>query len=109
MANIEFKKQKSPWLTKEDGEAQRQWFVVDIGGQVLGRVASKIAMVLLGKHEPTFTPNIDMGDFVVVINASKVKLTGNKWTDKPYRHHTGFPGGLLEIKAEKLIATYPER
>ncbi len=102
-------KQKSSWLTTEQAEDQRSWWVLDLEGVVLGRAATKIAGVLRGKHKPTFTPNVDCGDFVVVINASKVKLTGTKAADKPYRHHTGFIGGLKEINASNLLATHPDR
>ena len=85
--------QKSFWLTKEAGEAQREWYVVDLKGQVLGRAATKIASVLRGKHKPTYSPNVDMGDFVVVINAGGVELTGGKPDKKVYYKHTLFPGG----------------
>ncbi len=102
-------KQKSSWLTKEQAEDQRGWWVLDLEDVVLGRAASKIAGVLRGKHKPIWTPNVDCGDFVVVVNASKVKLTGSKRSDKPYRHHTGFIGGLKEIKADDLLATHPDR
>lgn len=101
--------QKSTWLTKEQGDAQRQWYVVDLEGQILGRAATKIASVLRGKHKPTYTPNIDGGDFVVVINADKVRLTGDKMKRKMYRYHTGYVGGLIETEAEKLLARYPDR
>jgi len=100
--------QKSYWLTKEAGEAQREWFVVDATGQTLGRLASKIAMVLRGKHKPTFTPNVDMGDFVIVLNAGAVHLTGTKPDKKLYRHHTLFPGGLKTKLAKHVLATDPE-
>ena len=103
------KSQKTTWLTKEEGAAQRAWYVVDLEGQVLGRAATKIASVLRGKHKPTFTPNVDMGDFVVVINADKVKLTGNKLQNKKYRYHTEYIGGLVETTADKLIERDPER
>ena len=99
----------TPWLTKEVGEAQREWWIVDLDGQVLGRAATKIASILRGKHKPTFTPNVDMGDFVVVINAAKVKLTGAKMGNKMYRRHSGYVGGLRETTAEKLLAKYPDR
>lgn len=85
-----------------------KWFIVDLDGQTLGRAAAKIAHVLRGKHKPTFTPHIDDGDFVVVINASKVKLTGNKLQDKMYYKHTGFVGGIKETNAEKLMARHPD-
>ncbi len=103
------KLQKSPWLTKEAGDAQRDWWVVDLEGQTLGRAATKIAMVLRGKHKPTFTPNVDSGDFVVVVNAGKLRLTGDKWAKKIYRYHTLYPGGLVEMTAEKLLARHPEQ
>ena len=101
--------QKSFWLTKEAGEAQREWFIADVDGKVLGRVATRIASVLRGKHKPTYTPNVDMGDFVVVVNAGGVKLTGTKPDKKLYRHHTLFPGGLKTRLAKHVIADDPER
>ena len=101
--------QKSFWLTKEDGEAKREWYVVDVTGQPLGRVASKIAAVLRGKHKATFTPNVDMGDFVIVLNAGAVKLTGTKVDKKEYIHHTLFPGGIKRKSAKDVLATDPER
>jgi large subunit ribosomal protein L13 len=103
------KLQKSTLLSKEAAEDQREWYVVDLKDQILGRAATRIATVLRGKHKPTYTPNVDCGDFVVVINAGQVKLTGNKETGKIYRHHTLFPGGLVEIPAGKLLATHPDR
>jgi len=101
--------QKSFWLTKEAGEAQREWFVVDATGQTLGRLASKIAMVLRGKHKATYTPNVDMGDFVIVLNAGAVRLTGTKPDKKVYQHHTLYPGGLKTKIAKDVLATDPER
>ena len=101
--------QKSFWLTKEAGEAQREWFVADVQGKTLGRVASRIATVLSGKHKPTYTPNVDMGDFVVVVNAGGVQLTGTKPDKKLYRHHSLFPGGLKTRLAKHVIADDPER
>jgi large subunit ribosomal protein L13 len=103
------KPQKTTWLTKEAADAQREWYVVDLEGQVLGRAATRIASVLRGKHKPTYTPNVDAGDFVIVVNAGKVKLTGQKADKKLYRKHTGYPGGLREIPAGKLLATHPDR
>ena len=100
--------QKSFWLTKEAGEAQREWYVVDATGKTLGRLASKIAMVLRGKHKPTFTPKVDMGDFVIVLNAGAVKLTGTKPDKKLYRHHTLFPGGIRTRIAKEVLANDPE-
>ncbi len=102
-------RQSSPWLTKEAGLAQRQWYVLDLEGQILGRAATKIASVLRGKHKPTFTPNVDMGDFVIVLNADKVRLTGDKLGGKKYRYHTGYPGGLRETTADKLLEKHPDR
>ena len=101
--------QKSFWLTKEAGEAQREWYVADVQGKTLGRVASRIATVLRGKHKPTYTPNVDMGDFVVVVNAGGVQLTGTKPDKKLYRHHSLFPGGLKTRIAKHVLADDPER
>lgn len=101
--------QKSFWLTKEAGEAQREWYVVDATGQTLGRLASKIAMVLRGKHKATYTPNVDMGDFVIVLNAGAVRLTGNKADKKLYHHHTLYPGGIRTRVAKDVLADDPER
>ncbi len=88
---------------------QRDWYVVDAAGQTLGRIASSIASRLRGKHKPEFTPHVDTGDYIVVINADKVRVTGNKAKDKIYHRHTGFPGGLKSINFEKLMAKAPER
>jgi len=82
---------------------ERNWLLVDMSGQTLGRVASRIAGILRGKHKPTYTPHGDTGDFVVVINSDKLVLTGTKFKKKVYRHHTNFPGGLKTIVAEKLL------
>ncbi|HEU4612837.1 MAG TPA: 50S ribosomal protein L13 [Kofleriaceae bacterium] len=101
--------QKSFWLTKEAGEAQREWFVIDATGQTLGRLASKIAMVLRGKHKATYTPNVDMGDFVIVLNAGAVRLTGTKPEKKLYHHHTLYPGGLKTRVAKDVLSDDPER
>lgn len=103
------KTQKSFWLSKEAGEAQRGWYIVDLQGQVLGRAATKIAMVLRGKHKPTYTPNVDMGDFVIVINAGGAELTGNKPDNKMYHHHTLYPGGLKTKAAKHVLKDEPER
>ncbi len=93
----------------KNAESQRRWIVVDAGGKVLGRVATQVALHLTGKTKPIYTPFLDVGDYVVVINAEKVAMTGSKLDAKVYRHHTGFPGGLKEIGAGKLKATKPER
>lgn len=86
---------------------QRCWHLVDANGQTVGRLASQIAAILRGKHKPTFLPNKDMGDTVVVVNASKVNFTGNKWKDKLYRWHTGYPGGLKERRAVDMLQRNP--
>lgn len=90
-------------------DSSRRWIVVDADGKVLGRLATVVARHLTGKTKPTYTPFLDMGDFVVVVNADKVHLTGAKLDAKMYRRHTGFPGGLREIAAGKLKATRPEK
>ena len=88
---------------------QRNWVVIDVKDKVLGRAATTIASVLRGKHKPTFTPHADCGDFVVVINAEKVRLTGKKWDDKKYVHHTMYPGGFVEFNAKEAVARHPTR
>ena len=87
---------------------ERKWYVVDCEGQTLGKVASKVAAVLRGKHKPTFTPHVDCGDYVIVINAEKVAVTGKKRAEKIYKKHTGYPGGLREITFDKLQQKKPE-
>ena len=82
---------------------ERTWYVIDAEDMVLGRLASQIAMILRGKNKPTFTPHVDCGDFVIVINADKIRLTGRKLDQKVYRYHTGYPGGLKEIPYRKLM------
>src|SRR5437879_7020435 len=88
---------------------QRNWVVIDVKDKVLGRAATTIASVLRGKHKPIFTPHADCGDFVVVINAEKVKLTGNKMADKQYIHHTMFPGGFKSYSADKVLVKHPTK
>ena len=83
---------------------ERKWYVVDANGVPLGRLASKVAAILRGKNKPTFTPNVDTGDYVIVVNSDKVVLTGKKLTDKYYRYHTGYIGGLKEVAYKKMIA-----
>lgn len=90
-------------------EIQRQWYVVDAAGQNMGRLASEVAKILRGKHKPTYTPFLDTGDFVIIINASKMTLTGNKLDQKMYRTHSGYLGGMKETSYRKLMATRPER
>jgi large subunit ribosomal protein L13 len=87
---------------------ERQWFVVDAENLVLGRLATKVADVLRGKHKPTFTPSVDTGDFVIVLNADKIKLTGNKLSGKVYYSHSGFPGGIKATTASDMLARKPE-
>ena len=86
---------------------ERNWYVIDAEGKTLGRVATKAAHVLRGKHKATFTPHIDCGDYVIIINADKVKLTGNKINDKMYYNHSGFPGGLRTRNAKTMLESYP--
>jgi large subunit ribosomal protein L13 len=90
------------------GEIQRSWYVVDADRKVLGRLATSLANILRGKHKPTFTPHLDTGDFVIVVNAAKVRLTGKKLTDKRYYSHSGYPGGLKVRTAEQLLQKKPE-
>ena len=88
---------------------RRDWYVVDATDKVLGRIATEIANRLRGKHKPEYTPHIDTGDYIVVVNADKVRVTGNKVTDKIYFRHTGYPGGIKETSFGKLMETHPER
>jgi large subunit ribosomal protein L13 len=90
-------------------DIDRKWYVIDADGQVLGRLATGVATVLRGKHKAIYTPSMDTGDFVIVINADKVTVTGNKETQKLYYHHSGYPGGLKETPYEKLHEEHPER
>jgi large subunit ribosomal protein L13 len=89
-------------------DIQRKWYVVDAEGQVFGRVASQVANILRGKNKPIYTPNVDTGDYVIIINADKVVLTGKKLDQKFYYHHSGYPGGLKETSYRKLLAEKPE-
>ena len=89
--------------------ADKQWVVVDAADQVLGRFSSKVAKLLRGKYKPSFTPHADCGDNVIVLNSDKIKLTGDKWNNKTYIRHTGYPGGLKSFTFEKLIDRAPER
>lgn len=95
------------------GEIERQWYVIDANGQNLGRLAARIAVILLGKHKPTFTPGVDLGDFVIVINAERIAVTGTRTTSKldskKYYRHSGYPGGLTVTTLRKMLATHPER
>jgi len=98
---------KTTYFAKKD-EVEHNWYVVDAEGQVLGRLASKIASVLRGKHKPVYTPHTDTGDFVIVVNAEKIRLTGKKMSDKIYYHHSLYPGGLVQKTAGQLLAERPE-
>lgn len=90
-------------------DINREWFVVDAAGQNLGRLATKIATILRGKHKPIFTPGLDVGDFVIVINADKVEVTGRKLEQKKYYRHSLYPGGLTETSLQKMLQTHPTR
>ena len=94
--------------TAKPADIRQDWFLVDAKGKVLGRLATEIARRLRGKHKPEYTPHMDMGDYIVVINAKDVKVTGNKATDKVYYKHTGYPGGIKSTTFEKLIEKKPE-
>ena len=96
-------------FTAKPAEVKRDWFVVDASGKTLGRLATEIARRLRGKHKAEYTPHVDTGDYIVVINAKDVQVTGNKRTDKLYQHHTGYPGGIKSITFEKQIAKKPEK
>lgn len=95
------------YVTKKE-DIKRQWFIVDAKDKVLGRLASKVAVILRGKHKPIYTPSLDTGDSVVVVNASKIKVTGRKLKQKVYRRYSGYPGGLREVVLETMLAKKPE-
>ncbi len=90
-------------------EVDRKWYVIDASGQTLGRLSSEVASILRGKHKPDYTPHVDTGDYVIIINAEQVKLTGDKLNQKMYRYHTGYPGGLKEMDYKTLLQKRPER
>lgn len=98
-----------PTVMPKKDSIERQWHLVDADGQVLGRMAARIATLLMGKHKPSYAPHLDVGDHVVVINAAKVHLTGQKLTGKVYRWHSGYIGGLREVRADIMLRTFPER
>jgi large subunit ribosomal protein L13 len=100
---------KTYMASREEGLAARRWFLIDAQGKVLGRLATEIANILRGKNNPTFTPHQDTGDFVVVINAEGLRLTGNKLDAKVYHRHSGFPGGVRTRTARREVAERPER
>ena len=105
-----WKKQRTYMARKEDAGIifERRWYVVDAADQPLGRLASKIARILQGKHKPTYTPHFDVGDYVIVVNAAKIKLTGNKREEKIYYRHSGYIGNLKEIRYQELLTRNPE-
>ena len=96
-------------FSAKDHEVQRDWFVIDATDKVLGRVASEVALRLRGKHKPEFTPHVDTGDFIVVVNAGKLRVTGTKALNKIYYRHTGYPGGIYETNFQKMQARFPGR
>ncbi|MDH5621164.1 MAG: 50S ribosomal protein L13 [Gammaproteobacteria bacterium] len=96
-------------LSAKPAEVRRDWFVVDATGKTLGRLSTEIAHRLRGKHKPQYTPHVDTGDYIVVVNAEKVRVTGNKMQNKIYHHHTGYIGNLKSISLEKLLDKAPER
>ncbi len=96
-------------ISANKATADKQWVVIDAEGQTLGRMGSKVAKLLRGKYKPSFTPHADCGDNVVIINAEKIILTGNKWTDKSYIRHTGYPGGQRILTARQIMESHPER
>ncbi|WP_461532932.1 50S ribosomal protein L13 [Sinomicrobium sp.] len=96
-------------ISANKATADKKWLLVDAEGQTLGRLASKVATLLRGKHKPNYTPHVDCGDNVVIINAEKINLTGNKWEAKKYIRHTGYPGGQRELNARELFAKGPAR
>jgi large subunit ribosomal protein L13 len=96
-------------FTGKTAEIERDWYVVDAEGQTLGRLASRIAPILKGKHKPIYTPHLDCGDFVVIVNAEKVRVTGRKLDQKLYHRHSGYPGGLTSITLRDQLARHPER
>ena len=95
--------------TTKASDIERQWHVIDASGKTLGRLSTQIARLLMGKHKPIFSPNLDTGDYVVVINAEKVRVTGNKPRQKFYYRHSGYPGGIKSISLERMMQTHPTR
>lgn len=96
-------------ISANKATANKEWVVVDATDQVVGRLASKVAKLLRGKYKPSFTPHVDCGDNVIIINADKVRLTGNKWNDRVFFYHSGYPGGQREVTPAQLFAKKPER
>ncbi|MFK5950348.1 MAG: 50S ribosomal protein L13 [Methylococcales bacterium] len=96
-------------FSAKPAEVKRDWYVIDAEGQTLGRLATEIARRLRGKHKPEYTPHVDTGDYIIVVNAEKIGVTGNKETDKVYQHHTGYIGNLKSVTLGKLRSTFPDR
>lgn len=96
-------------FTAKPSDIKRQWLLIDATDKTLGRLATEVAMILRGKNKPEFTPHMDTGDYVIIVNAEKVAVTGNKRKDKTYFHHTGYIGGIKSMSFEQLIASHPER
>ena len=96
-------------FTAKPAEVRRDWYVVDATNKTLGRLSTEIARRLRGKHKPEYTPHVDTGDYIVVVNAEKIRVTGNKLKDKMYHHHTGYIGNLKSVPLDKLLQTHPER
>jgi large subunit ribosomal protein L13 len=96
-------------LFAKKSDVEKKWYIVDADGMVVGRLASRVAMILRGKNKPIYTPHVDTGDFVVIVNADKVRLTGNKLNQKVYYHHSGYPGGLKKETAKDLMKNSPEK
>jgi large subunit ribosomal protein L13 len=90
-------------------EIDRKWYIIDASGQRLGRLASEVATMLRGKHKPTYTPHLDTGDYIIIINADKIQLTGDKLQQKKYRYYTGYPGGLREVDYQTMLQKKPEK
>ncbi|MBO4518860.1 MAG: 50S ribosomal protein L13 [Paludibacteraceae bacterium] len=106
---MEYNSYKSASVSKEAAKEAKAWVVVDAEGQILGRMCTKVAKLLRGKYKPSYTPNVDCGDNVIIINAAKVQLTGNKWNDRVYVRYTGFPGGQREFTPADLMAKGAEK
>lgn len=96
-------------ISANKATVDKQWVLIDAEGQTLGRLASKVAILLRGKHKPNFTPHVDCGDNVIIINSEKINLSGNKWNDKSYIRHTGYPGGQRSLTATEMFAKDPAR
>ncbi len=96
-------------ISTRPADVKHNWYVIDAAGQTLGRLATEVATRLRGKHKPEYTPHVDTGDYIVVVNAEKVRVTGRKRTDKQYYRHSGYPGGIKQTSFETMIATHPER